>query len=100
MYFSLVPLALYTDGWVCRWLSAPYFRRMATLGYGVYLVHIPIIDHVMVPIAKAAQDRHVSMLLVWPAALASTMVLSLVIGYLLHVVVEKPSLRLRERFAA
>jgi peptidoglycan/LPS O-acetylase OafA/YrhL len=100
MYFSLVPLALYTDGWVCRWLSAPYFRRMATLGYGVYLVHIPIIDHVMVPIAKAAQDRHVSMLLVWPAALAATMVLSLAIGYVLHVVVEKPSLRLRERFAA
>jgi peptidoglycan/LPS O-acetylase OafA/YrhL len=100
MYFSLVPLALYTGGWVCRWLSAPLFRRMATLGYGVYLVHIPIIDHVMVPVAKAAQSRHVSMLLVWPAALASTMILSLAVGYLLHVLVEKPSLRLRERFAA
>ncbi len=100
MYFGLVPLALYTDGWVCRWLSAPAFRRMATLGYGVYLVHIPIIDHIMVPIAKAAQSRHVSMLLVWPAALTSTMILSLAIGYVLHVLIEKPSLRLRERFAA
>ncbi len=100
MYFGLVPLALYTDGWVCRWLSGHTFRRMATLGYGVYLVHIPIIDHIMVPIAKVAQDRHVSMLLVWPAALTSTMILSLAFGYLLHVVVEKPSLRLRERFAA
>ncbi len=100
MYFCLVPLVLYTDGWVCRWLSSPGFRRMATLGYGVYLVHIPIIDHIMVPIAKAAQTRHVSMLLVWPAALASTFLLSLFVGYVLHVLIEKPSLRLRERFAA
>jgi peptidoglycan/LPS O-acetylase OafA/YrhL len=100
MYFCLVPLVLYTDGWVCRWLSSPRFRRMATLGYGVYLVHIPIIDHIMVPIAKAAQSRHVSMVLVWPAALASTFALSLFVGYVLHVLIEKPSLRLRERFAA
>jgi peptidoglycan/LPS O-acetylase OafA/YrhL len=99
MYFGLVPLALYTNGAVCRWLSRHTFRRMATLGYGVYLVHIPIIDHVMVPIAKVAQDRHVSMLLVWPAALASTFVLAHVAGYVLHVLVEKPCLRLRERFA-
>jgi peptidoglycan/LPS O-acetylase OafA/YrhL len=100
MYFGLVPLALYTDGWICRWLSAPYFRRMATLGYGVYLVHIPIIDHVMVPAAKAAQARHWSMALIWPAALTATMLLALGVGYVLHVLVEKPSLRLREHFAS
>jgi peptidoglycan/LPS O-acetylase OafA/YrhL len=100
MYMGLVPLALYTDGWVCRWFSAHFFRRMATLGYGVYLVHIPIIDHVMVPIAKAAQRHHVSMLVVWPTALTATMLLSLGIAYALHVLVEKPSLRLRELYAA
>jgi peptidoglycan/LPS O-acetylase OafA/YrhL len=100
MYFGLLPLALYTDGWICRWLSLPLFRRMATVGYGVYLVHIPIIDHLMVPAARAAQQRHVSMVLVWPAALAATFALSLAVGYVLHVLVEKPSLRLRERFAA
>ena len=27
-----------------RALSAPFFRRIATLGYGVYLVHIPLCD--------------------------------------------------------
>ena len=100
MYFGLVPLALYTEGWVCRGLSAPLFRRMATLGYGVYLVHIPIIDHIMVPAAKAAQDRHWSMALVWPAAVTATMTLSLGVGYVMHILIEKPSLRLRERFAA
>jgi peptidoglycan/LPS O-acetylase OafA/YrhL len=100
MYLGIVPLALYGEGAVVRWLSQHFFRRMATLGYGVYLVHIPIIDHIMVPLAKRAQDHHVSMLFVWPAALASTMVLALLIGYALHVLVEKPCLRLRERFSA
>jgi peptidoglycan/LPS O-acetylase OafA/YrhL len=37
---------------------------------------------------------------VWPAAVVATMSLSLAIGYLLHVIVEKPALRLRDRFAA
>jgi len=100
MYVGLVPLALYGEGWIVRALSAPFFRRLATLGYGVYLVHIPVIDHVMVPAGRAAQDRHWSMLLVWPAALASTFALSLAVAYALHVLVEKPSLRLRDRLAA
>jgi peptidoglycan/LPS O-acetylase OafA/YrhL len=100
MYLGLVPLALYGEGWIVRWLSVPLFRRMATLGYGVYLVHIPIIDHIMVPAARAAQARHWSMLLVWPACLVSTFLLSLAIAYGLHVLVEKPSLRVRERLAA
>lgn len=99
MYFGFVPLLLYGDGWFHRWLSAPIFRRVATLGYGVYLVHIPIIDHVMVPAAQALQKRHASMLWVWPASLTATMLLSLALGYAMHVLIEKPSLRLRERFA-
>src|SRR5258708_9105051 len=98
MWLAVVTLALYGKGTVCRWLAAPVFRSMATVGYGVYLVHIPIIDHVMVPASRAAQARHWPMLLVWPAALTSTMLLSLAISYGLHVVVEKPALRFRERF--
>jgi peptidoglycan/LPS O-acetylase OafA/YrhL len=99
MYIGLVPLGLYGEGLVVRALSRPFFRRLATLGYGVYLVHIPIIDHIMVPAGRAAQARHWSMLLVWPAALASTFALSLMVAYALHVLVEKPSLRLRDRIA-
>jgi peptidoglycan/LPS O-acetylase OafA/YrhL len=99
MYLACLPLALYGEGMVCRWLASPVFRRMATIGYGVYLVHIPVIDHVMVPAARAAQSAQVSMLFVWPAAVAATMALSLAIAYALHLVVEKPSLRLRDRLA-
>ncbi len=100
MYLTSVPLALYGDGMVCRWLSSPVFRRMATIGYGVYLVHIPVIDHIMVPAARAAQGHHWSMLFVWPMAVTATMVVSLAIAYALHIMIEKPSLRLRDRIAA
>src|SRR5258708_5081349 len=99
MYLAVVPLALYGKGTVCRWLAAPVFRSMATVGYGVYLVHIPIIDHVMVPASRAAQSRHWSMLFVWPAAVVATMCLALATAYALHLFVEKPALRLRDRYA-
>ena len=99
MYFGFIPLLLYGDGSIHRFLSAPIFRRIATLGYGVYLVHIPLIDHLVVPAARALQARQASMLWVWPASLAATMLMSLAIGYAMHVLIEKPSLRIRERFA-
>jgi peptidoglycan/LPS O-acetylase OafA/YrhL len=100
MYFPTLLLLLHGDGWLHRWLGAPIFRRVATLGYGVYLVHIPIIDHVLVPWARALQSRHVSMLLVWPASLALATLGSLAIAYAMHVLIEKPSLWFRQRFAA
>jgi peptidoglycan/LPS O-acetylase OafA/YrhL len=99
MWFPALILLLHGDGWVHRRLGAPYFRRIATLGYGVYLVHIPLIDHVLVPVARALQARRVSMLLVWPASLAAVMVLSFVVAYAMHVFIEKPSLWIRERLA-
>jgi peptidoglycan/LPS O-acetylase OafA/YrhL len=100
MYFGILPLLLYGKGTIQKWLSAPIFRRIATLGYGVYLVHIPFIDHVVAPLAKKAQDRHISMLIVWPAALLLDLVLSFAVAYALHIFVEKPSLHLRERIGA
>jgi peptidoglycan/LPS O-acetylase OafA/YrhL len=100
MYFGWVLLLLYGDGWIHRALSAPIFRRIATLGYGVYLVHIPLCDHVLVPIARKLQERHAAMEIVWPACVAALMVGSLAVAYVIHVLIEKPSLRLRQRLSA
>jgi peptidoglycan/LPS O-acetylase OafA/YrhL len=100
MYFAWVLLLLHGDGWIQRALSWPLFRRVATLGYGIYLVHIPLCDEVIVPIAHALDKRHVSMLIVWPASLAALMLGSLVLAYVMHVLIEKPSLRIRERLSA
>ncbi len=56
MWMGFLVLLLHGHGVVHRFLSAPIFRRIATLGYGVYLVHIPICDHIVVRIA-AQNDR-------------------------------------------
>ncbi len=64
MYFGWLLLLLHGDtgGWIHRALSLSIFRRIATLGYGVYLVHIPLCDHVIVPAARFLERRH------WPMA--------------------------------
>ena len=100
MYFGWLLLLLHSDGALHRLLSLGIFRRIATLGYGVYLVHIPLLDHVVVPAAHALQERRVPMLLIWPVSLAAVSAMSLAVAYLLHIFVEKPSLKIRDRIAA
>jgi peptidoglycan/LPS O-acetylase OafA/YrhL len=101
MYFGFILLLLNGgDGWLPRALSAPLFRRVATLGYGVYLVHIPICYVVINPGANALVQRWGwSMGVVWPLSLAALIGGSLVVAYVMHVIIEKPSLRLRDRVA-
>lgn len=101
MYLGWLLLLLHGDreGFVARMLSLSGFRKIATLGYGVYLVHIPICDRIIVPAARALEARHVPMSVIWPLSLTALMLLSLALAYVLHVVVEKPSLRIRERIA-
>lgn len=99
MWSGFLLLLLHGHGVVHKFLSAPIFRRIATLGYGVYLVHIPLCDHVVVPIAKKMIAKDTSLLVVWPASLALLLLLSMTVAYVLHVVIEKPSLWLRDRVA-
>jgi peptidoglycan/LPS O-acetylase OafA/YrhL len=99
-YLGTLLLLLHGHGAIQRFLSAPIFRRIATLGYGVYLVHIPVADHVLVPMAKSLEAQHVSMVLVWPLSVVALVALSLAVSYVLHVLIEKPSLHLRDRIAA
>ncbi len=99
MYFTGLLVLLNGEGSITRFLSNPIFRKIATLGYGIYLVHIPILDHVIVPMAKALEGKKVPMFVIWPISFTLLMVLSLVVAYGLHVLVEKPTLRMRERVA-
>jgi len=98
-YMGTLLLLLHGHGWLPRFMSAPIFRRIATLGYGVYLVHIPVADHVLVPIAKRYYDEKTPMIYVWPLSVVALVGLSLAVGYVLHIFIEKPSLRLRDRLA-
>ncbi len=99
-YLGTLLLLLHGHGWLPRAMSAPIFRRIATLGYGVYLVHIPVADHVLVPLAQKLTAEHVSLFIVWPLSVALLVGLSLAVAYVLHVFVEKPSLHIRDRLAA
>jgi peptidoglycan/LPS O-acetylase OafA/YrhL len=100
MYFCWVLLLLNSEGWISRVLSAPFWRRIATLGYGVYLVHIPLCAVFVTPYAKrAVKDWHVPMLVVWPLSVLGLLMVSLVFSYAIHVVVEKPALWVRDKLA-
>jgi peptidoglycan/LPS O-acetylase OafA/YrhL len=99
MYFPTLILLIHTDGLIARLLSWSGFRAIATLGYGVYLVHIPIIDDLVVPWARRFDRQHLPKGLLWTGAFLVTMACALAIGYVLHVLVEKPALRLRDRIA-
>ena len=101
MYFPMLVLLLHGgDGWIRRALSHPWFRHAATVGYGVYLVHIPLIDHVAVPAAHAMMERGVSLLVIWPLAFGFVTLASFAVGYVMHIVIEKPSMRMRQWLAA
>jgi peptidoglycan/LPS O-acetylase OafA/YrhL len=99
-YVGTLLLLLHGHGWLPRFMSAPIFRRIATLGYGVYLVHIPVADHVLVPVAKSLYAEHTPMIYLWPLSVVVLVTLSLTIAYLLHIFVEKPSLWIRDKLAA
>lgn len=100
MWSGFLLLLLHGHGVVHRFLSAPIFRRLATLGYGVYLVHIPLCDHIVVPLAHRMIARKVSLVVVWPVSLVLLLALAAAVSYVLHLVVEKPSLWVRDRVAA
>ncbi len=100
MYFPALILLLHTDGPIGRFLGLPLFRKAATLGYGVYLVHIPLIDNLVVPLAHIADRKHVPHEWLWLGGTFIAMSASLAVGYMMHVLIEKPSLALRDKLAA
>ncbi|MGZ3417399.1 MAG: acyltransferase family protein [Polyangiales bacterium] len=93
---ALLPLIIAGDGAFKRALSAPFFRPISTLSYGIYLIHIPVGEHLALPLAVSTglgpgTTWLLSVFLLWGFSLAG--------AYLLHLLVEKPMLSLRDRVA-
>jgi peptidoglycan/LPS O-acetylase OafA/YrhL len=99
MYLMVVPMVLHGDGAIIRFLSAPVWRALATLGYGVYLVHIPVMNFVGVPIILAFAAHGGSLVVGWIVVFVLVLGISFAVAYALHVLVEKPALRAREWLA-
>jgi peptidoglycan/LPS O-acetylase OafA/YrhL len=100
MYVPFLLMIMNVESGMSRWLSSPFFLKVATLGYGIYLWHIPVCEKVMVPLAQVLHTGlHVSMGIVWVLTLALLLVASTGVAYLTHIFIEKPALWLRDRFA-
>jgi peptidoglycan/LPS O-acetylase OafA/YrhL len=100
LWLSVVMILLHGGGPITRALSLPIWRRLATLGYGVYLMHIPILDHVLVPLAQRAVRAGWTLEVIWPTTFVLTVILAFATGYVMHILIEKPALRAREWLAA
>jgi peptidoglycan/LPS O-acetylase OafA/YrhL len=100
MYVALVLLLINTESALTRFLSSRWFLRFATLGYGIYLVHPPIITRVVLPVALVLlEDLELPLGVAWAAGLGLLLVVATAVAYGLHLVVEKPALWLRDRVA-
>jgi peptidoglycan/LPS O-acetylase OafA/YrhL len=97
LYLTSLPLLLHSDGPLKRALSHRWFLKLATLGYGTYLVHIPVFEYAVMPFLRLFTAMRWPFALVWTTGLVSMWAISLLLSYVLHVVVEKPALALRDR---
>lgn len=94
----LVLWAVYSEGRLTKLLGHRIFLNLATLGYAVYLIHIPVLEHFVLPYFFAGcSAAHPPTPAVWSVSLLTVMVLSTAVAYLMHLVLEKPILRLRQR---
>lgn len=97
-YVPLVLLLINHQGVVARLLSKSFFRFVATFGYGIYLVHVPVIHLVWIPIATTAHKLlGLPWQVLWPSTIVGALSVSTLIGHGLHVLIEKPALKLRDR---
>jgi peptidoglycan/LPS O-acetylase OafA/YrhL len=100
MYVPLILLLLNAGGWIQRFLSARIFLKFATLGYGIYLLHLPIFQ-IIFPLGGIAVRRFgVPVVAIWPSLLILLLLTSAAVAYVLHLLVEKPAIRLRDKIAA
>lgn len=96
-FLSSLSLLLHGDGVLKRLLSHRFFLVFGTLGYAAYLVHIPLFERLVVPFLALGTALKLPFSVVWPLGLCGMVVGSFGVGYLLHLLVEKPALALRNR---
>ncbi len=99
MYIPLILLLVNADGWFQRFCSRPFFLRLATVGYGIYLVHIPVGLFILPVMKTLAASFDLPESVIWCLMLFTLVSISAVVAYVFHLLVEKPALYLRDRIA-
>lgn len=87
------------DGRVARALGSSGFRRLATLGYGVYLVHMPLVTAGGLGAFVILTRLAVPPVPAFAGATLFVFAVSVFVAYGLHLAVEKPALWVRDRVA-
>jgi peptidoglycan/LPS O-acetylase OafA/YrhL len=97
--FALLVLwAIASKGRVVSWLGRPAFRVLASLSYGMYLFHIPVLEGMVIPgVIEPAYAGGGDPLKAWMAGFVAAVVATTLVAYVMHLLVEKPMLRLRDR---
>jgi peptidoglycan/LPS O-acetylase OafA/YrhL len=98
LFLLLIQALIYTDGAVSRLLGHPFFRVMATLSYAFYLVHLPIAKWVTSEGVRIFPDFRESLGTFWLTSFVVTCLLSYGLSYILHLLIEKPCLYVRDRY--
>ena len=96
-YTCLLLWLIHNDSFFKKILSQPFFRYAATLGYGVYLIHIPV----FVLVGGVFSKYYTSCNVYnggWLICILTGFILCFVFAYFLHIIVEKPFLWLRDLF--
>jgi peptidoglycan/LPS O-acetylase OafA/YrhL len=99
-YTPLVLLVLNRKNALAVALSHRAFAYISALAYGIYLVHVSVIEAFVVPLTKRVASRQsLSYTLLWLVAVFLALLLASAVSYVLHLLVQKPMLRLRDRVA-
>jgi peptidoglycan/LPS O-acetylase OafA/YrhL len=86
-----------SEGWLSRALGNRIFLFLGTLGYGVYLVHYPIVYALGPGLFRYSTALGVPFAVAYFGGVLAMFAASLPVAYLLHLIVEKPSLLARDR---
>jgi peptidoglycan/LPS O-acetylase OafA/YrhL len=99
-YSALFLYLIYVPSILAKFLSTRFFLVFATLSYGFYLVHLYVLRGLTRPILKYFNiDYPLNHdFFAWFSECALTLTLSYCIAYILHLLIEKPTLYFRDRY--
>jgi peptidoglycan/LPS O-acetylase OafA/YrhL len=98
VFALLILWAIHSRGGLVRPLSHPLFRVWATLSYGMYLFHIPVIEALGMPLVIEPSYARAPVL-AWLAGFVLCVVMTTLVALVMHLAVERPMLLLRDKVA-